>query len=125
MNPRIHPNGFYRPGVSGHAPPGKKDNPSFNALLQKQLQPETDLKVSKHAQLRLTERNIAIDANTWKSIEAKVSEAKQKGVNDSLVVTNEAALVISTKNNTVITAMNRNEAASQIFTNINGTILME
>ena len=47
------------------------------------------------------------------------------GVTDSLVLTKEAALVVSAKNNTVITAMGRDEASSQIFTNINGTILID
>jgi flagellar operon protein len=54
-----------------------------------------------------------------------VQEARKMGVNDSLVLLTDAALIISAKNNTVITAMGREEASSQIFTNINGTILMD
>lgn len=46
------------------------------------------------------------------------------GVKESLVLLNDAALIVSAKNNTVITAMNRKEATEQIFTNINGTIIM-
>ncbi|MEC2053809.1 flagellar protein [Peribacillus psychrosaccharolyticus] len=83
------------------------------------------LSVSKHAQKRLTQRNIEIDQLTWSKIEDKVREAKKMGVTDSLVITQNAALVISAKNNTVITAMGRDEASSQIFTNINGTILLD
>ena len=37
------------------------------------------------------------------------------GVNESLVLLKDAALIVSAKNNTVITAMDRNEAA---YTNI-------
>ena len=47
------------------------------------------------------------------------------GVKESLVLVDDAALIVSAKNNTVITAMNRAEATAQIFTNINGTILMD
>ena len=55
----------------------------------------------------------------------KVKEAKTMGVKESLVLVDDAALIVSAKNNTVITAMNRAEATAQIFTNINGTILMD
>jgi len=84
-----------------------------------------DLKISKHAKHRLQERNIHIDEKQWKIIGEKVSEAKQKVVTDSLVVMDQSALLVSTKNNTVVTAMNREEATSKIFTNINGTILID
>jgi flagellar operon protein len=87
-------------------------------------QEQQELKISKHAQERLNERNITIDDNQWKIIESKMKEAKQKGITDSLVVMNEAALLVSAKNNTVVTALDRNEATGRIFTNINGTILI-
>lgn len=83
------------------------------------------LKISKHAQARLTERNIKIDDAKWQQISEKVVEARQKGITDSLVVTDEATLLVSTKNNTVVTAMDRAEAQSRIFTNINGTIVVD
>ncbi|SES75217.1 flagellar operon protein [Oceanobacillus limi] len=82
------------------------------------------LKFSKHASQRLNERNIEFNEKQWETISEKVLEAKQKGITDSLVVTNNAALVVSTKNNTVVTAMDREEATSNIFSNINGTILI-
>ncbi|MCG6170709.1 flagellar operon protein [Anoxybacillus sp. LAT_35] len=85
---------------------------------------EQTLKISKHAQQRLQERNIHINDEQWALIGQKVVEAKQKGVRDSLVITNEAALIVSAVNQTVITAMDRNEAQSQLFTNINGAIII-
>ncbi|WP_028782791.1 TIGR02530 family flagellar biosynthesis protein [Thalassobacillus devorans] len=83
------------------------------------------LKVSKHAGERLQERNIEISLTQWENIAHKMNEAKQKGITDSLVLLPDAALVVSTTNNTVITAMDRREATAKIFTNINGTILMD
>jgi flagellar operon protein len=99
---------------------------SFANELQSVLQPNTEtLTVSKHAKHRLEQRGIQIDEAKWKQIGEKVNEAKTMGVKDSLVLLDEAALIVSAKNNTVITAMNREEATSQIFTNINGTIVMD
>ncbi|HHY74629.1 MAG TPA: flagellar protein [Bacillus bacterium] len=103
--------------------PLEQNGPSFKQLLGT-FQEESTLKISKHAEKRLNERNIKIDEALWQKIEQKVNEAKGKGVSDSLVVTDKAAFIVSAKNNTVITAMDRNEASSQIFTNINGTILI-
>lgn len=82
------------------------------------------IKVSKHAKSRLQERNIEISKDTWSQISEKMSEARQKGVEDSLVVLNDATLIVSTKNQTVVTALDRAESQSQIFTNINGTIFI-
>lgn len=36
----------------------------------------------------------------------------------------QAALIVSAKNGTVITAMERDEAKEQLFTNIDGTIVL-
>jgi flagellar operon protein len=98
---------------------------SFSAQLQSAIQSNSKLIVSKHAQGRLKQRNIHISNEDWKKIEEKISEAGKLGVTDSLVLLPDAALIISAKNNTVITALNRDEASSQIFTNINGTIVLE
>lgn len=100
------------------------NGPSFKELLGNTIEEDATLKISKHAEKRLNERNIKIDQELWHKIEQKVNEAKGKGVSDSLVITDQAALIVSAKNNTVITAMDRIEASSQIFTNINGTILI-
>lgn len=82
------------------------------------------LKISKHAKQRLEERNIKINSDQWEVISEKMNEAKQKGVTDSVVILNNAALLVSAKNHTVVTAMDRNEASAKVFTNINGTILI-
>src|SRR5699024_10045306 len=88
------------------------------------LRNEEELKVSKHAQARLLERNIHINDEKWKEIGHKVEEAKRKGVTDSVIVTKDATLIVSHKNKTVVTVLNHEEAQSKVFTNINGMILL-
>ncbi|GEK32558.1 TIGR02530 family flagellar biosynthesis protein [Kurthia sibirica] len=83
-----------------------------------------DIKVSKHAQQRIEQRKIDISATEWHAIEEKIVSAHKKGLNDALVLTKNAALIINVKNQTVITAMNRQEANDQIFTNIDGAIVL-
>jgi flagellar operon protein len=98
----------------------------FAGQLNKELsKPNIDLKISKHAQARMNERQITISDEKWASISQKVDEAKSMGVKDSLVLTDKAAMVVSAQNKTVITVMNREEATKQIFSNINGTIVLD
>ncbi|WP_210363824.1 TIGR02530 family flagellar biosynthesis protein [Bacillus sp. REN3] len=114
-------------GTAGNRPVKSNQLPRtpFSVQLQSAIQTNSQLSVSKHAKERLAQRGIEISQERWARIEEKVKQAKQKGVNDSLVLLKDAALIVSAKNNTVITAMGRHEAAEQIFTNINGTIVME
>ncbi|MBS4172522.1 TIGR02530 family flagellar biosynthesis protein [Bacillus sp. FJAT-49736] len=94
----------------------------FNDALKESAQ---QLTISKHASQRMEQRGIKIDQPLWDKIASRVMEAKQKGVNESLVLVKDAALIVSAKNQTVITAMDKNEASSQIFTNISGAIIVD
>jgi len=96
---------------------------SFVEHLNQAMQPAT-LKISKHAAERLTERNIHISDAEWAHVTEKVNEAKLKGIKESLVLMEHAALIVSANNSTVITVMDRLEAKDQIFTNIDGTIVL-
>ncbi|MGN7174932.1 flagellar protein [Paenibacillus sp. FSL R5-0490] len=104
--------------------PNKVQN-GFSNHLQTALENNCKLIVSKHAEQRMNQRGIEITSERWHQIENKMREAKKLGVNESLVLLKDAALVVSAKNNTVITAMDRQEAGTQIFTNINGTIILD
>ncbi|MBS4207619.1 TIGR02530 family flagellar biosynthesis protein [Bacillus sp. FJAT-50079] len=95
---------------------------AFSTHLQRA---ETNLAISKHAEMRMEQRQINIQPHVWKEIGAKVDEAKQKGVKNSLVLLQNAALIVSAKNSTVVTVMDRQEAGSQIFTKIDGTIIID
>src|SRR5690625_612813 len=121
MNKYIHP---LQPS---HYPKQNVVNPKTESKdsFAKILTNATTVKVSKHAQQRLAERNIYISDEKWQEIGQKMNEAKVKGITDALVVTDQTTLVVSTKNNTVVTALLNDEANNQIFTNINGAIVMQ
>lgn len=97
------------------------DKVSFKEILEHE---HSSIKVSKHAKQRMADRGIVIGENQWNIIDKKMKEARQKGVNDSLIIMDQAALIVNVKNSTVITALDKEEAVAQIFTNINGTIII-
>ncbi|GGE42162.1 hypothetical protein GCM10011391_21210 [Pullulanibacillus camelliae] len=100
---------------------------NFKGLLNAELNNDNDIpvKISKHAAQRMHERNIHIQPEQWNQIYDRMQEAKSMGIKDSLVLTNNEAMVVNTDKNTVITVMNRGEANKHIFSNINGTILLD
>lgn len=102
---------------------GKVGTATFSKVLDEAKTILPALTISKHARQRMSERNISISPHEWQQIGNKVEEAKKKGVNDSLVLLKETALIINAKNRTVVTAVDRRDV--EIFTNIDGTIVME
>jgi flagellar operon protein len=118
--PLIHAD-YKNPAKTAHT-----NQKKFALELQSALKPNSEsLTISKHARQRLEQRGIKFNEMRWNQIGERIKEAKTMGVKESLVLVDGAALIVNAQNNTVITAMNRTEANTQIFTNINGTILMD
>lgn len=111
------------PSIRQTQPKPLNSQQSFKAHFQDATN-QQELKVSKHAHERIIERKIAISEQEWQAVSDKVFEAHSKGVKQPLVLMDQAALIVSAKNATVITAMDRTEAKQQIFTNIDGTIVL-
>ena len=83
---------------------------------------ENKLIFSKHANTRLSSRDLNLSSEQMKRVETGVFKAWQKGVNDSLVIVDGLALVVSVKNRTVITAMETDN--ENVFTNIDGAVIV-
>lgn len=98
------------------------DGLSFEEVLKQKQQ--TGLKFSKHAVSRLDQRNINLSADQNARLEKGVSEAENKGVNESLVLVDDLAFIVNVPNRTVVTAMDQTETRSNVFTNIDGAVIM-
>jgi flagellar operon protein len=94
----------------------------FDEILKGKINETSDVKFSKHAQMRLETRKIEISDNQKQKISKAVDKAAQKGVRDSLVMLDDIALVVNVKSRTVITAVNSNELKENVFTNIDGAV---
>ncbi len=101
-----------------------KRNISFEEILNEKskLTENGGLKFSRHANERLASRNIDLTNEQLLKLETGTQRAKMKGIKESLVMVDNLAFIVSVKNNTVITAMNDQD--EQIFTNIDGAVIM-
>ncbi|MBK7891692.1 MAG: flagellar protein [Bdellovibrionales bacterium] len=82
------------------------------------------MKFSAHAVDRMKSRGISFSPDMMKGIESAVSRAAQKGSKDTLVLTGDNALIVSVKNNTVVTVMDRQAMRENVFTNIDSTVVV-
>lgn len=94
---------------------------------QKQLalnaQTDSTLKFSKHAELRLKEREIALTESQNARLEDGVEQASEKGIKDSLVLVDSLAFIVNVPNRTVVTAIDQSETINHVFTNIDGAVI--
>ncbi len=99
---------------------------SFQSILEQKtkMSQETGLKFSKHATNRLESRNISLTDSQMQRLNEGFSKAEMKGIKDSLVLLDDLAFIVNTKSSTVITAMDQTETSENIFTNIDGAVII-
>ncbi len=95
-----------------------------NILQQKSLGGMGELKFSKHALGRLSDRNIELDAGQMERLRLGTAKAQAKGIRDSLVIVDRMAFIVNVPNQTVVTAMDSTETNENVFTNINGAVIV-
>ncbi|NLP00766.1 MAG: flagellar biosynthesis protein [Clostridiaceae bacterium] len=94
----------------------------FSSILSQKLNESRDIKISKHAAMRIESRNIELDSSRVERLKNAVDKASTKGVRDTLVVMDDMAFVVNVNARTVITALNQNELKDNVFTHIDGAV---
>ena len=79
------------------------------------------IKFSKHANERLAMRNINLSAEQMERLENGTTKAREKGIQESLVMVDNMAFIVNVPKNTVITAIG--DSTDSIFTNIDGAVI--
>ncbi len=82
------------------------------------------LKFSNHAVERMQSRGIRFTPEDMTRLNDAVSRAAAKGSKDSLILMQDSALIVSVKNKTVVTVMDKTALKENVFTNIDSTIVM-
>lgn len=104
-------------------PTEKTDSSSFERIFQDESEKQNGVKFSAHAQQRLESRQIQLSEEDKSRLGNAVDRATEKGANQSLVLLDDLALVVSVRNRTVITALDETKAKSGVFTNIDSAVI--
>ena len=85
---------------------------------------QSGVKFSKHADMRLKQRDITLTDEQLSRLNVGTQKAGLKGIKESLVIMDDLAFIGNTQNNTVVTAMDKNNNEENIFTNIDGAVII-
>jgi flagellar operon protein len=130
--PPLQPASPNKTGEAARTADGKSFDQILRTKVAEQIAPastevaagaEHSVKWSAHAQARLRQRGIEMTEAQLVRLEQAVDRAASKGGRDSLVMMDDTALVVSVKNRTVITALHREQARDNVFTNIDSAVI--
>ena len=109
--------GTYLNPAAEARPLGNLNGASFEDIFKQKLESASELKFSKHANITLSEEQSL-------RLEEGVQKAQAKGITDSLVLVDTLAFIVNVPNQTVVTAMDQTESEENIFTNIDGAVIV-
>lgn len=99
-----------------------KDNKSFKDVLKDVKSSKEGFTVSKHAAQRLNEINFTED--DLNKIEKGFQIAKEKNSKNTVMIYKDVALIASVENKTLITAVEKERAKENIFTNVDSVLIL-
>lgn len=100
---------------------------TFRQILEEKQQPSQQTQTvafSKHAMARAEERGIQVDDTLVHQLSDSVEKAKAKGARNILALDDTRAFIINVPNLRVITAISQEELRENIFTNIDGAVIL-
>ncbi len=132
FHPSVSGSGIERGAEKG--PVIQKKGPDFKQALLLQtprsapapvdVQAGPSLKFSNHAVDRMRLRGVQFGADQLQKIEQAVQKASAKGARETLILTDESALIVNIKSNVVVTVMDKNSLKENVFTNIDSTVVI-
>ncbi len=102
---------------------GKEEVP-FKQMFSQELAADREVKFSKHASARLHSRGIEMTGEKLSQLADAIDKAESKGSRETLILTDETAMVVSVKNRTVITAFDRDNLREGVVTSIDSAVIL-
>ncbi len=97
---------------------------SFKDMFSRELADTRQINFSRHANERLHSRGIHLSEETINGIADAIDKAELKGSKETLILADEAAVVVSVKNRTVITAFDKNNLREGVVTSIDSAVIL-
>ncbi len=123
---QIRPGGV-KPGKIGNTSKHGINDTSkktFRSVLNEQIGSDNSLQFSSHATKRINQRNIELTSDHMSRLEEGLSRVKEKGSQSSLLLMDEMAYIVSVRNQTVVTALNKEATQNNVFTNIDSVVIV-
>lgn len=111
-------------------PPRTVDTPKkagavdFKSTLDQALDKSKSIHFSAHARARLHSRGVNLSESKLDALSQAIDKADAKGAKESLILSDEAAYVVSVKNRTIITAFDRDNLRDGVFTSIDSAVVL-
>ena len=104
----------------------RPESGGFDELLRQKLEQEQARTVafSKHAIARAEERGIEVTPTLLDRLTDTVEKAQAKGATNILALDRSLAFIINVPNSRVITTMRQDEMRENVFTNIDGAVIL-
>ena len=120
------------PHVSKPSQPGRPieaegkdaEKVSFRQALEAQLSLTSSVSFSKHAMNRAIERKLDLSEGNIARLNEGVRLAEEKNLEDPLILVDRTAFLVNMKHNKVITTVDAEELRGNVFTNIDGTVII-
>jgi flagellar operon protein len=108
------------PPAAKPAVPAAPGGPSFGDVLRETTR---GVQFSGHAIQRVQRRSIEVGEPQLARLREGVDRAAAKGARESVVFVDQTAFVVSVRNRTVITAVDRDHMKDHVFTNIDSAVI--
>lgn len=102
----------------------KKRDKDFEQILENIQNRDFEIKFSKHAVERLSNRNMNLDMEEINKLKNAFKMAESKGVKDALIIIDDKAFIVNVNNRVIVTTINKEQLKENVFTNIDGAVII-
>lgn len=99
----------------------------FKNVLRNEIKKEEDnqgIEISLHAAKRIEDRNLEIDNEEFLKLRGAINKLRDKGGQESLIITDKAAYIIDVNQNRIVTAIDKDNMEENVFTKIDSTLVL-
>lgn len=96
----------------------------FKKILNEKLKTNQGVNFSAHAMQRIEQRDMNLTTEHMSRLDRGVENLQLKGSQNSLVLMDNNAFIVSVKNKTVVTAIEKTEAINNVYTNIDSVTIV-
>lgn len=96
----------------------------FKKILNEKLITNKGVNFSAHAMQRIEQRDMNLTTEHMSRLDRGVENLQLKGSQNSLVLMDNNAFIVSVKNKTVVTAIENVEAINNVYTNIDSVAIV-